>query len=196
VTVVEPYGAPMQRVLGLDLAEAVQRYPADLVVESVGSVCNTEWLQGNPGLDLTDGVLCDDRLRVVGADHTVAVGDIARFPNLLFDDVPRRVEHWSIPTDTAKRAAPTLVSLLLGEEPDPTPFTPIPSFWSDQLELRFQSFGSPGLGEPRIDEGDLDRLPDGVLATYHRGDQHVGTVAVNLPPARQRELRAAFLPTT
>jgi 3-phenylpropionate/trans-cinnamate dioxygenase ferredoxin reductase subunit len=157
-------------------------------------VCNTEWLQGNAGLDLTDGVLCDDRLRVVGADHAVAVGDVARFPNALVDDVARRVEHWSVPTDTAKRAAPTLIALLRGEEPDSTPFVPIPSFWSDQLDLRFQSFGSPGLAdEVELAEGDLDRLTDGVLALYHRAGRHVGTVAVNLPPARQRELRAAFL---
>lgn len=231
VTVVEPFGEPMQRVLGADLAAAVRRHheaagitfrtdvavtgftgtdrvtgvvlgdgtelAADLVVESVGSVCNTEWLEGN-GLDLSDGVLCDGTLAVVGADRAVAVGDIARFPNPLVDDVPRRVEHWSIPTDSAKRAAPTLLALVEHREPDPTPFAPVPSFWSDQLDLRFQSFGSPGLAdEVRIDEGDLDHLTGGVLATYHRRGRHLGTVAVNLAPARQRELRAAFdlLPT-
>lgn len=229
VSVVEPFGAPMERVLGTAPAHAVQRHlsehglrfvtgravagftgtervtgvrlddgselPADLVVEAVGSVCNTEWLRDNPGIDLSDGVLCDDRLRVVGADHAVAVGDVARFPNRLVDDVPRRVEHWSMPTDTARRAAPTLHAILRGEEPDRTPFLPVPSFWSDQLDLRFQSFGSPGLAdEVRLTEGDLDRLADGVLTTYHRAGRHVGTVAINLPPRRQRDLRAAFLP--
>ena len=181
VTVVEPFGAPMERVLGTDLSAAVQRHltaagitfvtgvpvvgftgsdrvegvrlgdsdvlACDLVVESVGSVCNTEWLAGNEGIDLVDGVLCDNTLAVVGADRMVAVGDVARFPNPRFDDVPRRVEHWAIPTDTAKRAAPTLLALLRGEEPDRTPLVPVPSFWSDQLDLRFQSFGSPGLAE-------------------------------------------------
>jgi 3-phenylpropionate/trans-cinnamate dioxygenase ferredoxin reductase component len=229
VTVVEPFGAPMERVLGTGPARAVQRHltdhglrfvtgqavtgftgrdrvdgvrladgselPADAVVEAVGSVCNTEWLQGNPGLDLSDGVLCDDRLRVVGAGHAVAVGDVARFPNRLVDDVPRRVEHWSMPTDTARRAAPTLLAILRGEEPDRTPFLPVPSFWSDQLDLRLQSFGSPALAdEVRVEEGDLDRLADGVLTTYYRAGRHVGTVAVNLPPRRQKDLRAAFLP--
>jgi 3-phenylpropionate/trans-cinnamate dioxygenase ferredoxin reductase component len=225
VTVVEPAGPPMSRVLGDTLAGAVQQHlasagvrfvigqsiqryagaesvagvvlddgttlPAEVVIEAVGSVCNTEWLNGN-GLDLSDGVLTENDLSVRGIDNAVAVGDIARFPNPLFDDTPRRVEHWSMPTDTAKRAAATLAALLRDESPDPEPFAPIPSFWSDQLDLRFQSFGLPGLGD-RVDiEGDLEQLLSGVVATYHRGDQHVGTVAINAPGARQRELRAAF----
>lgn len=227
VTVVEPAGAPMVRVLGSELAQAVQRHheaagiafvigrfpvgftggtrvagvelddgttlDADVVVEAVGSLPNVEWLAGNSGLDLSDGVLCDNRLLAAGTDRLVAVGDVARFPNPLFDDVPRRVEHWSVPTDTAKRAAATLTALLGGRTPDPAPFAPVPSFWSDQLDLRFQSFGSPGLAdEVRLEEGAPDRLPDGVLALYYRQSVHVGTVAVNLPPARQRELRGAF----
>ncbi|MGW0816391.1 NAD(P)/FAD-dependent oxidoreductase [Streptomyces viridiviolaceus] len=227
VTVVEPAGAPLNRVLGGELARAVQRHheaagttfvlgrsvtrftgrarvagvelddgtvlDADVVVEAVGSLPNVEWLAGNGGLDLSDGVLCDNRLLAAGGGRLVAVGDVARFPNPLFDDVPRRVEHWSVPADTAKRAAATVTALLHDREPDPAPFTPVPSFWSDQLDLRFQSFGSPGLAdEVRVEEGAPDRLPDGVLALYYRQAVHVGTVAVNLPPARQRELRGAF----
>lgn len=227
VTLVEPFGEPMQRALGGDLARAVRRHleaagiavvtgvavtgfegtesvtgvvlgdgrlmPASVVVEAVGSACNIEWLAGDPGLDLSDGVLCDNHLAVVGAERTVAVGDVARFPNPLVDDVPRRVEHWSMPTDTAKRAARTLVAQLAGEPLDMAPFAPVPSFWSDQLDLRFQAFGSPGLAdEARLEEGDLDAVADGVLVTYHRRRSHVGTVSVNLPPARQRDLRAAF----
>ncbi|AXI80369.1 NAD(P)/FAD-dependent oxidoreductase [Peterkaempfera bronchialis] len=230
VTVVEPSGAPMGRVLGEVLAQAVQRHHqaagiafrtgrsvagvlgreqvsgvdlddgttlgADVVVEAVGSLPNTEWLArpGQPaGPDLTDGVLCDNRLLAVGADRLVAVGDLARFPNPLFDTTPRRVEHWSIPADTAKRAAATLTALLADRDPDPLPFTPVPSFWSDQLDLRFQSYGSPALAdEVCLLEGDPEDLGAGFLATYHRQSRHVGTVAVNLPPARQRALREAF----
>jgi 3-phenylpropionate/trans-cinnamate dioxygenase ferredoxin reductase component len=225
VTVVEPAGPPMFRVLGAELAYAVQRHleaagiqfvigsgltsyagsdrvngvtldddttlPATVVVEAIGSICNTEWLEGND-LDLSDGVLTHNDLSVVGTTNVVAVGDIARFPNPLFDEVPRRVEHWSMPTDTAKRAAATLAAAVNGGEADPTPFAPIPSFWSDQLELRFQSFGSPGLGDEIEIEGDLNDLLSGVVATYRRGGVHVGTVALNVPGARQRELRTAF----
>ena len=257
VTVVEPLGPPMLRVLGAELAAAVQAsheragisfvigqaviaytgqdrvtgvviadgtdpgraripggpasggvalagavLPADLVIEAIGSIPNTEWLAGN-GLDLTDGVLCDNKLAAVRASTgtgtrpgvpLTAVGDVARFPNPLFDDVPRRVEHWSMPTETARRAAATLHAQLSGAALEAGPFRPLPSFWSDQGELRMWSFGSPGLADDvEIAEGDLGELTGGLLAAYRRGGHLVGSVAVNLPPVRHRELRAALL---
>ncbi|MFE1753544.1 NAD(P)/FAD-dependent oxidoreductase [Streptomyces anandii] len=155
--------------------------PADVVVESVGSVANTEWLDGN-GLDLTDGVLTDEHLRAGGRPDVVAVGDVARFPNARYDGVPRRVEHWSIPTDTAKHAARVLAAHLGGAEPDPAPFAPLPTFWSDQHDFRLQSFGAPALGldDVRVLEG----RPDGdLLAGYHRGGRLVGVVALGGPAA-------------
>ncbi|MEV5840704.1 FAD-dependent oxidoreductase [Streptomyces sp. NPDC051985] len=158
------------RVTGVVLGDG-SVLPADVVVESVGSVANTEWLDGN-GLDLTDGVLTDAYLRVGGRPDVVAVGDVARFPNARYDGVPRRVEHWSIPTDTAKHAARTLVRAA-----EPAPFAPLPTFWSDQHDFRLQSFGAPGLGQDdvRILDGD----PDGdVLVGYHRDGRLVGVVAL------------------
>ena len=117
------------------------------------------------------------------------IGDLARFPNPLFDDVPRRVEHWSIPGDTANRAAATL----LGPHHNDAPFAPVPAFWSNQLDLRLQSYGSPALADAaHLEEGNVDDLTGGVILTYHRDHRHVGTVAVNLSPARLRELRDAF----
>ncbi|GGO90138.1 NAD(P)/FAD-dependent oxidoreductase [Wenjunlia tyrosinilytica] len=155
--------------------------PADVVVEAVGTVSNTEWLEGN-GLDLSDGVLCDSALRVGGLPYVVAVGDVARFPNARYDDVPRRVEHWSIPGDTARHAARTLVAALTGAAPVPAPFAPLPSFWSDQYEYRVQSFGAPVLGtaDARVLDGD----PAGdVLVGYHSGGRLVGVVALGGPSA-------------
>lgn len=151
---------------------------ADVVVEAVGSTPNVQWLAGN-GLDLRDGLLCDPQLRVEGRPDLVACGDIARFPNLLFDDVPRRVEHWTMVTDTARRAGHTLGSYLAEAELDTTPFRPVPSFWSDQYDLRIQSFGAVGLGpnDVRVLEGDLDGE---VAVGYHRDGALVGVVLVGL----------------
>jgi 3-phenylpropionate/trans-cinnamate dioxygenase ferredoxin reductase component len=123
-----------------------------------------------------------------------AVGDLARFPNPLFDDVPRRVEHWSMPADTARRAAATLRARLEGDRVDPNPFRPLPSFWSDQGELRLQSFSAPQLADDvAVTEGGLGALDQGLLATYRRGGRLVGSLAVNLPPSRYRALREALL---
>jgi len=56
------------------------------------------------------------------------------------------------------------------------------------------SFGSPGLADDvEITEGDLRELTGGLLATYRRGGQLVGSVALNLPPLRHRQLREALL---
>jgi 3-phenylpropionate/trans-cinnamate dioxygenase ferredoxin reductase subunit len=150
----------------------------DLVVEAVGCRPNTDWLDGN-GLDLTDGVVCDNHLRADARSAVVAVGDVARFPNPLFDDVPRRVEHWSIPTDTARRAARTLIADLAGAPPaDEALFMPMPSFWSDQFDLRIQSYGAPGLGteDVRVLDGELS---SSVVVGYHRRDQLMGVVALD-----------------
>lgn len=176
-----------RRVRAVELSSGEQ-LPADVVVEAVSSRCNVEWLAGN-GLDLTDGVRCDNLLRACTANGTAVdgvhvVGDLARFPNPLFDDVPRRVEHWNIPTETGRRAAAALAAYLAGDGYDTVAreaFRPMPSFWSDQYDLRLQSFGAPGLAasqhDIRVLEGSLD---DEVVVGYHRDDVLVGVVGIGM----------------
>jgi NADPH-dependent 2,4-dienoyl-CoA reductase/sulfur reductase-like enzyme len=155
---------------------------ADVVVESVGSVLNTEWLDGN-GLDLRDGVLTDDRLRVVwgddaGRDDVIAAGDVARFPHPLFGGAARRAEHWTVATDTARYAGTALGRHLSGGDPAAGgPFIAVPTFWSDQYEMRIQSFGVTGLDDVRVLEGDLD---GDVAVGYHRDGRLVGVVLIGL----------------
>ncbi|MGW0949439.1 NAD(P)/FAD-dependent oxidoreductase [Streptomyces sp. NPDC002623] len=180
------------RVTGVALDDGTV-LPADVVLESVGSLANTEWLDGND-LDLSDGVLTDAALRVGGRPDVVAVGDVARFPNARYDGVPRRVEHWCIPTDTAKHAARALVAHLVGAEADPAPFAPLPAFWSDQHDFRLQAFGAPALGKDDVRV--LDGDPDGdALIGYHRHDRLVGVVALGGPAAvsAAARYRAALL---
>lgn len=153
----------------------------DVVVQAIGSQPCVEWLDGN-GLDLSDGVACDNWMRMGGRPGAVAVGDVARFPNPLFDDVPRRVEHWQMPGDTARRAAATLVSDLAEAPQDPEPFRPMPSFWSDQYDLRLQSFGALSIAD-RIEvlEGGLEGTDPEAVVGYHRGEHLVGAVLLGLP---------------
>jgi NADPH-dependent 2,4-dienoyl-CoA reductase/sulfur reductase-like enzyme len=176
-----------ERVEGLRLSDGTE-VPARVLVEAIGSRCNTEWLDGND-LDLSNGVLTDGALRVLRSggtpvDGVHAVGDLARFPNPTYDDVPRRIEHWSLPTDTGRRVGPVLAAWLRGDEEAyaaacATPFTPVPSFWSDLFELRLQSFGIPGI-EDRVEvlEGTLED-DEPVVVGYLRGDVLVGVVALD-----------------
>jgi 3-phenylpropionate/trans-cinnamate dioxygenase ferredoxin reductase component len=154
--------------------------PAALVIEAVGSVTNSEWLEGN-GLDLSDGLLVDSAMQVdTPLAPVVAVGDIARHPNALFDSVPRRIEHWNMPTETGRRAGATLAALLRGEEPDRGPFMAMPSFWSDQYSHKLQSFGMPGIAD-RIEvvDGDVDGP---CIVEYHNDSGLVGVVGVDRTP--------------
>ena len=159
---------------GVTLADGT-RLTADLVIEAVGGVPNVEWLHGND-LNLVDGVLTDNQMLAVGTNvPVVAVGDIARFPNPRFDDVPRRIEHWNLPTETGKRAGQTLAALLKGEQPTGD-FRPQPAFWSDQYDISLQSYGEPALGQPRLVDGEWS---GDCIVEYWREDELVGVVGVN-----------------
>jgi NADPH-dependent 2,4-dienoyl-CoA reductase/sulfur reductase-like enzyme len=168
--------AGADRVRSVSLSDGTE-LPADIVIEAVGSVANTEWLRGND-LDLSDGLLTDSSMQV----HTalaplVAVGDLARHPNGHFGGVPRRIEHWNIPTETAKRAGPTLAAILRGEEPDRSPFLAMPAFWSDQYEFTLQSFGMPGIADRvEVVSGTVD---EPCIVEYSDASGLVGVVGVD-----------------
>jgi NADPH-dependent 2,4-dienoyl-CoA reductase/sulfur reductase-like enzyme len=157
----------------------------DVLVVAVGSDPNTEWLQGS-GLDVTDGVLVDAGLRAIGVDGTVhpeivAVGDVARYANPLFDDVPRRVEHWNLPTETGKRAGAILAAQLAGDDCAPLVaegFAPLPSFWSDQYDAHVLAFGMTYLADrSELVAGSLD---DECVLEYYRGDELVGVCGIGM----------------
>ena len=141
-------------------------------------------------LDLSNGVLADTAMRAVSVDGTVhddvyVVGDIARFPHLTFDDVPRRIEHWNIPTDTGKRVGSILGSWLANDgsfgEAVAKPFTPMPTFWSVQFEIDLRAYGLPALAdEVRILEGEL--AGDCVVG-YYRGGRMIGVVGLGMQAA-------------
>ncbi|PBC53654.1 NAD(P)/FAD-dependent oxidoreductase [Rhodococcus sp. ACPA1] len=168
---------------------------ADVLVEAVGSRPNVEWLDGN-GLDLSDGVLCDNLMRVEGRDEVVAVGDVARFPNPRFDSTPRRVEHWCVPADTAQRAAMTLIRGLSPAESgygDLAPFAPLPAFWSDQFDVRIQGFGRTEHAD-RIEVLEGGFTPgwasDGVVVGYFRESTMTGVVIAGGTPAQRLRHKA------
>jgi NADPH-dependent 2,4-dienoyl-CoA reductase/sulfur reductase-like enzyme len=141
---------------------------ADLVVVGVGSVPNTEWLDGS-GLDVTNGVRCDGVGRAHGAEHVHAIGDVARWASERFgDDV--RTEHWTSAGDQAQ----VVVAGLLGL---PVPAEAVPYVWSDQFGHRIQVGGRCGPD----DELRVVRDDDVFVAITGRGARLASVVAVDDP---------------
>jgi 3-phenylpropionate/trans-cinnamate dioxygenase ferredoxin reductase subunit len=115
-----------------------QRLAADVVVVGIGATPATPWLESS-GLPLTDGVECDDQLRVLGYPDIFAAGDVARWPHALYGH-SLRIEHWT----NANEHAAVVAAGILGR---PTPAPQVPYVWSDQYGHRIQIIGRPGLGE-------------------------------------------------
>jgi 3-phenylpropionate/trans-cinnamate dioxygenase ferredoxin reductase subunit len=162
------------RVDALELADG-SRIAADVVVVGVGSVPNTGWLASS-GLELADGVVCDAACRARRARSVVAVGDVARWPNALFDGESMRIEHWTNATEQADHAA----AALLAGEGEVAPFAPVPFVWSDQFDCKLQIAGV-------IRPGDASRLVDGSLAerrfvmAFGRAGRLTGVIGMNRP---------------
>ncbi|MDT3440376.1 MULTISPECIES: NAD(P)/FAD-dependent oxidoreductase [unclassified Pseudofrankia] len=157
------------------------RVDADVAVVAVGALPATRWLQGS-GLDVTDGVLTGPTTHAVYMDGTtpvlapsvVAAGDVARWPNLLFDWTPRRVEHWITASEHGQAAAD---ALLLGPD-QASAFTPTPRFWTEQFGVRLQGVGRPGLADACcLAEGSTKSLE--FVAVYTRQGVVVGAVSAN-----------------
>jgi 3-phenylpropionate/trans-cinnamate dioxygenase ferredoxin reductase component len=163
--------------------------PADTVVIGVGVAPVTGWLEGS-GIDLADGVMCDERLRVLSGGrplgNVVAAGDVARWVHPTYGEAVR-VEHWTNATEQGEAVAETL---LRGDEAEP--YAPTPYFWSDQHGLKLQFVGrtTPG-DEIQVVEGSLEE--DRFLIAYGRSGAVVAALGMRRPAhvmALQREITA------
>jgi NADPH-dependent 2,4-dienoyl-CoA reductase/sulfur reductase-like enzyme len=144
---------------------------ADVVVVGVGVVPETDWLEGS-GLTLENGVVCD--ATCAAADGIVAAGDVARWPNALFDDGLMRLEHWTNATEQGVHAA----RRLLGHA---EPFAPVPFVWSDQYDRKIQTVGvvSADADHVHIAHGTLaDRQ---FVALFGRKGRLTGALGFNRP---------------
>lgn len=152
----------------------------DVLIEAIGAEPRTEWLAGSD-LDLTDGVLTDGHLRAlrpsgVPWSNVYAVGDVARFPHWLAGGEPRRVGHWSNPTDSAKHVAAEIAAHKNAETSEGE-FEPIPSFWSDQYDLHLFSLGLPELHDSATTVlGACEQME--CVVEYHREGQLVGVAGL------------------
>jgi NADPH-dependent 2,4-dienoyl-CoA reductase/sulfur reductase-like enzyme len=147
---------------------------ADVVVVGIGVAPAVSWLEGS-GLTLENGLVCDDRL--FAADGIVAAGDMARWV-WRHDGAEEsiRIEHWQIAAEAGVAAAR---SVLAGRS-DAAPFAPVPYFWSDQFDIRFQVLGNPG-GKDDVEIVDGSFEEGKFVALFGRAGRLRAAMAIGRP---------------
>ena len=175
-----------ERVEAVELADGA-RIKADTVVVGIGVRPNVQWL-ADSGLTIGDGVICDQYSRA--APMVYAVGDVARWPNVLFThfgyDQPQRtmrIEHWTNAVEQGMAAARNLLSESRGEGLEA--FAPVPYFWSDQHGLSIMASGITSPREEfRLVHGSLES--NRFAAIYGLRGYLTGVVAVGWPRMLRR----------
>jgi NADPH-dependent 2,4-dienoyl-CoA reductase/sulfur reductase-like enzyme len=163
---------------------------ADVVVVGVGVVPATDWLEGS-GLTIDNGVVCDETL--LAAPGIVAAGDVARWPNPLFDGELMRLEHW---TNAAEQGVAAARRVLVPEGETAEAYAPVPFVWSDQYDRKIQTVGHfRGDDDMEVVHGTLEERR--FVAVFGRAGRLVGALGFSMPAKvmqyrRMIEERASF----
>ncbi|BBY57328.1 NAD(P)/FAD-dependent oxidoreductase [Mycolicibacterium sarraceniae] len=179
-------GVAVQNLSGDDTGHVRQAHlsdgtviDVDVVVASLGSIRNVEWLEG-AGLAAGQwGVGCDAGCRAfdingVVTDHIFVAGDVARAPHVLYDYEFMCQEHWDNAVFGAQVAANNMINLEVGR----VPHLPLPSFWSGQFGVNIKSVGVCSYGDQIVfTQGSPSQRR--FAAAYGRRGRIVGAVTFN-----------------
>jgi NADPH-dependent 2,4-dienoyl-CoA reductase/sulfur reductase-like enzyme len=151
----------------------------DVVVTSLGSIRNIEWLDGAGLAAGFWGVGCDAGCRAFDVNGVVTsrifvAGDIARAPHVLYDYEFLAMEHW----DNAVLGAQVAAHNMVCGETDRWAHLMIPQFWSGQFGINIKSVGVPSFGdEIMFTQGSVKQRR--FAAAYGRRGRIVGAVTFN-----------------
>jgi NADPH-dependent 2,4-dienoyl-CoA reductase/sulfur reductase-like enzyme len=198
--VIGTIAAEMQRAAGVDLRTGVSvlalegdaaghvrrarlsdgsTLDVDLVLTSLGSLRNVEWLDGAGLAAGFWGVGCDAGCRALDINGVVTnnvfvAGDIARAPHVLYDYQFLAMEHW----DNAVLGAQVAAHNMVCDEVDRWAHLLIPQFWSGQFGVNVKSVGVPSFGdEIMFMQGSVKQRR--FAAAYGRRGRIVGAVTFN-----------------
>jgi NADPH-dependent 2,4-dienoyl-CoA reductase/sulfur reductase-like enzyme len=155
------------------------RLDVDVVVTSLGSIRNVEWLDGAGLAAGFWGVGCDAGGRAFDinglvTNHIYVAGDIARAPHVLYDYEFLAMEHWDNAVLGARVAAHNMVC----DEVSRWAHLLIPQFWSGQFGVNIKSVGVPSFGDEIVfTQGSVKQRR--FAAAYGRSGRIVGAVTFN-----------------
>ncbi len=175
VTAIEGKG----RVDGVSLNTG-QRLAAGLVVAGIGVTPETSLFQGT-AVKIDNGIVVDERLET-GAPGVLAAGDVANYPDVLFDK-RRRVEHW----DNAVKQGQYAARRLTGAR---EPFVNVPYFFSDVFDLSYEYWGDAEGADRVVHRGNLNE--PSFSAWWLRGDRLLAAFVMSRPD-EERELAPQWI---
>lgn len=148
--VVEILGEQKVEQAGLKSGEKIE---TDMLVAGIGVEPNVTLFK-NTGLNLNDGIVVNEYCETNIPD-VYAAGDVARFPDHIFDKM-RRVEHWENAFEQGKHAA----KVMSGNR---EPYEFLPYFFSDVFDLSYEFFGDTEDTDAFFNRGNLK---DGNFSTW------------------------------
>jgi NADPH-dependent 2,4-dienoyl-CoA reductase/sulfur reductase-like enzyme len=148
----------------------------DLLVAGVG-VGPVTALAAQAGLAVDNGVVVNEFLET-SDPNVLAAGDVANYPDSLFGNKRRRVEHW----DNAVSQGQHIARALIGRR---EPFVHVPYFFSDIFDLSYEFWGDPAQADRIVHRGDLHTSSFSVWWLFH--DTLVAAFTMNRPE-EEREL--------
>jgi 3-phenylpropionate/trans-cinnamate dioxygenase ferredoxin reductase subunit len=151
----------------------------DVVLASLGSIRNVEWLQGSGLAAGHWGIACDAGCRAFDihglvTNRVFVAGDIARSPHVLYDYQFLATEFWGNAVLGAQVAAHNMVC----EETERRPYLLVPSNWSGQFGVNIKTVGVPSFGDEIVfTQGSVKERR--FAAAYGRRGRIVGAVTFN-----------------
>jgi NADPH-dependent 2,4-dienoyl-CoA reductase/sulfur reductase-like enzyme len=151
----------------------------DVVVASLGSIRNVEWLEDAELAAGFWGVACDAGCRAfdingVVTDNIFVAGDIARAPHVLYEYEFMAIEHVDAAVLGAHTAAHNMVNLETGRRPH----LPLPQFWSGQFGVNIKGVGVCSFGDEIVfTQGSVEDLR--FAAAYGRKGRIVAAITFN-----------------
>ncbi len=165
-------GVTVDAIEGNDRVAAVildgdVRIPCDFVVVGVGMSPN-DGIAAKAGLGVQDGIVVDGFAETT-ARHVYAAGDVARFPDPVFNDLTR-LEHW----DHAKAHGRLAGRNMAGER---EAYDHVSYFFTNVFDLSINVFGRTEAADRAIVSGELG---SGRSVVYCATDERLqGTILLN-----------------
>lgn len=148
-----------------------------LVIVALGAVRGVGWLAAAGLMADAGGITCDGFCRVLAADGAIvpgiyAAGDVARWPNPIYDGRLVSIEHWGNAVEQGRHAARNMLA-----EPDAQrEYDHLPAFWSSQFGINIKAVGlTEGADSLAVVQGSLGARR--FLAVYGRVGLSIAAVS-------------------